>query len=100
MNVRLLGLIVALVALLAVTVPAVLEVGFSGIFVWQLQTWAGMQVLLDLVIVAGLACIWMVNDAPSRGLNAWPFVVITLLAGSFGPLSYLILRELRSAPQR
>lgn len=100
MNIRLLGLIVALVALLAVTVPAVLEVGFAGIFTGQLQTWAGTQVLLDLIIVAGLACIWMVTDAPSRGLNAWPFVVITLLAGSFGPLSYLILRELRSAPQR
>ena len=99
MNGRLLGLLAAIVALLSVTVPAVLEVGFTGIFVGQLQTWAGAQVLLDLVIVASLTCIWMVNDAPSRGLKAWPFVVITLLIGSFGPLFYLVMRELRAPRQ-
>ena len=38
----------------------------------------------------------MVADARQRGINAWPFVLITLVAGSFGPLFYLVLRELRS----
>ena len=38
----------------------------------------------------------MVGDAKQRGVNPWPFVLVTLVAGSFGPLSYLLLRELRA----
>jgi hypothetical protein len=38
----------------------------------------------------------MVRDARERGLNPWPFVILTVLAGSFGPLLYLVLREVRS----
>ena len=38
----------------------------------------------DLVILAVLACIWMVKDAPARGLSPWPFVALTVVLGSFG----------------
>jgi hypothetical protein len=38
----------------------------------------------------------MVRDASARGLNAWPFVLVTLVAGSFGPLFYLVVRERRA----
>ena len=48
------------------------------------------------MIVGVLACIWMSYDARERGLPAWPFILITLVAGSFGPLLYLLVRELRS----
>jgi hypothetical protein len=51
---------------------------------------------VDLVIVCVLACGWMRRDASARGLPAWPFIVVTLVAGSFGPLLYLIVREWRS----
>ena len=47
-----------------------------------------------------MACIWMVNDARARGQNAWPFVALTLALGSFGPLLYLALRELRQPAPR
>jgi hypothetical protein len=57
-------------------------------------------VFFDLVIVAVLNCGWMVNDARERGLAVWPFILITLVAGSFGPLFYLVMRELRAPARR
>ena len=56
-----------------------------------------IQVLWDLVIVCLLACFWMVADARRRGRNAWPFVAITLFAGSFGPLLYILVGEFAGA---
>lgn len=78
------------------TAVALMDGGIAGIFAAH-ASWGGRQVLVDLVIVCGLACIWMVQDARARGANAWPFVVLTLLAGSFGPLFYLVSRELGSS---
>ena len=74
---------------------ALLDVGYFGLIELAFQTWGGAQVFIDLVIVAALACLWMIKDARRHGANAWPFVVITCVAGSFGPLSYLIVREWR-----
>ena len=96
MSVRLFALITVVIAFGALTAMALLDVGYFGILEPHFRSWGGAQVFVDLVIVCLLACIWMVNDAPSRGLNAWPFVLITLVAGSFGPLMYLVFREWRS----
>ena len=96
MSIRLLSLITVIVAFGVLTAMALLEVGYLGILEPHFQSWGGAQVFVDLVIVCLLACIWMVNDAPSRGLSAWPFVLITLIAGSFGPLTYLAVREWRA----
>jgi hypothetical protein len=52
------------------------------------------------VILAVLASIWMVRDARERGLSAWPFILVTLVAGSFGPLLYLLTREIRATARR
>jgi hypothetical protein len=93
---RLLGLFVVLVLFGALTAVAVADVGIIGIFRPHFQAWGPAQVFADLVILAVLACIWMVTDARALGLRAWPFVVLTMLAGSFGPLLYLVLREVRS----
>lgn len=74
------------------------EVGYLGIWQSGLASPGSLQVLLDLVICAGLICFWMIGDARQRGVNPWPWVVATLLAGSLAPLLYLIVRE--SAPQQ
>ncbi|WP_218079704.1 DUF2834 domain-containing protein [Anthocerotibacter panamensis] len=77
-----------------------MDVGYFGIIEPHFRSWGGGQVLTDLVILAVLACIWMVRDARERGLTAWPFIVITLFAGSFGPLLYLVMRELGGSDDR
>ncbi|TYC53238.1 DUF2834 domain-containing protein [Marinobacter sp. BW6] len=53
------------------------------------------QVVLDLYILAALACVWMYQDAKSRGKGLGyliPFFVLTAVFVSAGPLLYLVLR--------
>ncbi|MDX1458164.1 MAG: DUF2834 domain-containing protein [Marinobacter sp.] len=53
------------------------------------------QVVIDLYILAALACIWMYQDAKSRGKGLGyliPFFVLTAVFVSAGPLLYLVLR--------
>jgi hypothetical protein len=95
MPLRLFALIVTILAFGALTTVALFDVGFIGIIEGELSGWGHRQVFADLVIACILGCFWMAGDAPKRGLPAWPFIVITLLAGSFGILFYLVARELR-----
>ena len=95
MSGRLVALILVILAFGALSAEALIETGYFGIFQMHMQSWAGMQVLTDLVIACLLGCIWMVRDAGARGLNAWPFVLVTLALGSFGLLFYLVFREMR-----
>jgi hypothetical protein len=97
MSGRSLGLIVVVAAFGVLSTLALMDVGYFGILKPHFQSWGEGQVLADLVILAVLACVWMVRDAKLRGVSAWPFVVITLVAGSFGPLLYLVARERRKA---
>ncbi len=77
----------------ALTAVALADAGYWGILEPHIRSWGGAQVFVDLVILAVLAMIWMVRDARRRGARAWPYVVLTLAAGSFGPLLYLAARE-------
>jgi hypothetical protein len=79
---------------------ALMDVGYFGIIEPHFQSWGAAQVFADLAIVCLLACIWMANDARASGLPVWPFILITLVAGSFGPLLYLAIREFRRVPAR
>ena len=99
MNWKKILLLFVLVDFAIITGLALQDVGYIGIFTTHLQNWGGVQVIVDLVIVCTLAIIWMLADASKRGLNAWPFVVITLFLGSFGPLLYLLRREFASSQQ-
>lgn len=93
MNKRSLILVLILAGFGALSAWAMLSVGYVGI--WRAGT-AGpgsIQILVDLVIACVLAATWMVRDARERGVTAWPYVLITLSAGSFGPLLYLLRRE-------
>lgn len=90
-------LVLVLLDFAALTGWAMYEVGYFGIFAAGLAGPGAMQILADLVILGALACVWMVADARARGANPWPFVVITLFAGSFGPLLYLLARQRRTA---
>lgn len=80
-----------LVPFSALTVYAVAEVGYIGIFDYQRYSPAGWQVFADLAIALLLAMTWMIQDARAQGRNPWPWVAITLFTGSFGPLLYLAM---------
>jgi uncharacterized membrane protein YfcA len=49
-----------------------------------------MQIFADLVIALSLVMVWMWRDAKNTGRNVWPWIIATLVAGSFGPLLYFI----------
>lgn len=98
MNWRKILLALVLIDFAALSGYAMLQVGYLGIWQAGLVDWGAIQVLADLVIAGGLICVWMVVDARERGTNPWPYVGLTLVAGSFGPLLYLLLR--RDAAER
>ena len=100
MSGRLIALIIVIAGFGVLTALALMDVGYFGILEPHFRSWGGAQVFADLVIALLLACIWMINDARERGMSAWPYIAITLLMGSFGPLLYLVVRELRRAPRR
>jgi hypothetical protein len=96
MSNRSIVLVLVTAAFGALSAVALQDVGYFGIIAPHFRSWGGAQVFADLTILAVLFCIWMVRDARQRGVAAWPFIVMTVFLGSFGPLVYLITRELRA----
>tara|TARA_R110000868_G_scaffold95307_1_gene262276 strand:+ start:526 stop:837 length:312 start_codon:yes stop_codon:yes gene_type:complete len=92
---RFFALLIVFAAFGGLSLMAIMDVGYFGILEPHFQSWGGAQVFVDLVIVCLLACIWMVHDARTSGISAWPFIVLTMVAGSIGPMAYLLVRELK-----
>lgn len=88
-NKRMMSIII-LMPFTALTIWAVAQVGLIGIFEHLFQSPAGWQVFIDLVIALVLVLSWLIPEAQKAGRNPWPYVIATLLAGSFGPLLYLV----------
>ena len=86
-------LLVTLILFGALTVLALQEVGYWGLFEPHFKSLGGGQVFTDLVIAVTLAMVWMWHDAKATGRNVWPWLVLSLAAGSFGPLLYLLTRK-------
>ena len=85
-----LALGVVFAAFSALTVAAVAVHGYVGIFEHQFRSLAGLQVLADLSIALVLVLAWLWQDARANARNPYPWVVLTLAAGSIGPLLYLL----------
>ncbi len=83
-------LIVTLISLGGITAVALWQDGLVGIFAAIAHSFGSLQIFADLVIALTLVVVWMWRDARSTGRNIWPWIAITLVAGSFGPLLYLI----------
>lgn len=87
------GLGLVLADFTALTAYAVYEVGYLGFFDMLFSNIVGITVFVDLCIALTLVAVWMYRDARERGLSSTPYIVLTFLLGSIGPLAYLIRRE-------
>ncbi len=85
--------IAMLIPFTALTLYALYKVGYIGVINYLLHGPAGWQVFADLVIACVLVLSWMIPEAKRTGRNPWPYVVLTVLMGSFGPLLYLALGD-------
>jgi len=66
------------------------QYGYGGFVDLVMANAATVAVLVDLTIALSLVAIWMWNDAQKRGISALPYLAITLVLGSIGPLLYLL----------
>ena len=80
------------------------QYGYGGFVELVMANAATVAVLVDLTIALSLIAVWMWNDAKGRGISALPYLGITLVLGSIGPLLYLLRiagrREPGVAPAR
>ena len=72
MSANLIFLLLVTAAFAVLTGIALIDVGYLGILEPHFQAWGTAQVFFDLVILAGLSCIWMLKDARSRGSHVPP----------------------------
>lgn len=53
------------------------------------------QVVIDLYVMAGLGCVWMVRDHRKRGgslLGVMPYLLLTLVFVCMGLLLYIVVK--------
>jgi len=91
------ALLLVLIAFGAYSGYAVLQLGYVGLWQMLLSNLAGWQVVLDLLIASVLLLGYLWRDAQQTGRRFWPYALLTLVAGSFGPLLYLLLAPKRQA---
>lgn len=87
-----LGLVGVLVLFGGFSAWVMWQIGYSGIWLAGVESMGSLQILLDLSVACSLIGIWIYQDAKSRGVNPYPWLVGTLLGGSLAPLLYLIIR--------
>lgn len=93
MSAKRLGLSLLLLAFLSLSLYAVSQYGYLGFFVAAAFANATtFTAFTGLVIALGLVTVWMWADPCERGVNPIPYVVLTLVLGSVGPLLYLLRR--------
>ena len=97
MNKPLLIVVLALFSVLSGV--ALWQHGYWGLFAPAFTNTGAAQVLVDLGIALSLFLVWMWRDAARLGRNPWPWLLITLALGSFGPLLYLLTRREPAARQ-
>ncbi|MCK1791980.1 DUF2834 domain-containing protein [Pseudomonas violetae] len=53
------------------------------------------QLVIDLYLMAALACVWMAKDNRARGgalINLLPYLILTAVFVSVGPLLYVVVK--------
>ena len=60
------------------------------------------QVVIDLYVLAVMACVWMYRDARSKGrslTSILPYMLITAIFVSIGPLLYIVVNGFSRRPR-
>lgn len=60
------------------------------------------QVVIDLYVLACMACVWMYRDARSKGrslASVLPYFLLTAIFVSIGPLLYIVINGLPRQPR-
>lgn len=84
-------LFLAFAAFGAFSLYAMWAVGYVGIWQAGMASVGAWQLLVDFVITSFILLGFIARDAKATGRTVWPYALITLAAGSFGPLLYLLL---------
>jgi hypothetical protein len=100
MNLKRIGLSLLLADFLGLSAYAVHQHGLVGVFGLILANSATTLAAVDLVIALTMVAVWMGRDARRRGVSAVPYLVVTLMLGSAGPLLYLLTRGEEKEPVR
>ena len=88
------ALTITLIAFSVLTAVALWNHGYWGIFEPNFKSFGAAQVFVDLVIALSLIMVWMWRDAKATGRNPWPWILLTLIAGSISPLVYLLSHKI------
>ena len=80
------------------TAAIVAHTGLAGFYRQLFDSPAAWQLLVDLTIALGLVLAWIWQDARRSGRAFWPWVALTLVLGSLGPLLYLLRRRTGDLP--
>lgn len=79
----------------AITLRALMDHSYLELYAFAFSGWPQFQIFSDLTVGMVLFTSWMIGDARKTGRTAWPYLVATVVAGSFAPLAYLLVGELR-----
>jgi hypothetical protein len=92
MNWKRLGIGLLLADFSAFTAWVIWQHGYVSFLQLPLQSPVALQVAIDLVIALGITSAFVWRDARARGVSPLPFLAITAVLGSIGPLLYFVLR--------
>ena len=67
------------------------QYGYSGFLELATANAATTAVLVDLTIALSFISIWMWRDARRRGITVIPYLAVTALLGSIGPLLSVLI---------
>lgn len=90
------ALVIVLIPFSVLSAAALWQVGYLGLFTRHFADYGTWQVLADLIIAVSFCMYWIWTDAQKTARNAWPWLLLSLVAGSFGPLLYLLTSKSNS----
>ncbi|MBL4729343.1 MAG: DUF2834 domain-containing protein [Gammaproteobacteria bacterium] len=97
-----------------VVIPSMILLAFSGFTIYAmlisqesllafgarlLSSIDTAQVVIDLYIFCGLACVWMYFDNKSSGkgaISVLPYFLLTAIFASIGPLLYIVVKGFKN----